>query len=65
MNSLFTFFNLREINLKKEKRKNIGIGQGPYPPMKEKTRDFLIDYFKPHNTKLYSLINKVKIMTTN
>ena len=58
MNSLFAFFNIKKINLKKEKRKNIGIGKGSYPPMKEKTRDFLIDYFKPHNKKLYSLINK-------
>ena len=42
MNSLFVFFNLSEIKLKKENRKNIGIGKGTYPPMKEKTRDFLI-----------------------
>lgn len=58
MNSLFLFFNLKEIKLKKEERKNIGIGKGPYPPMKEKTRDLLIDYFKPHNEKLYSMIGK-------
>ena len=58
MNSLFSFFNLKEINLKKEERKNIGIGKGLYSPMKESTRDMLIDYFKPHNEKLYSLINK-------
>ena len=58
MNSLFSFFNLKEIHLKKVKRKNIGIGKGKYPPMKETTRDMLIDYFKPHNQELYSLINK-------
>jgi|TARA_B100001142_G_scaffold295919_1_gene317219 hypothetical protein len=58
MNSLFVFFNLSEIKLKKENRKNIGIGKGTYPPMKEKTRDFLIDYYKPHNEKLYNLIGK-------
>ena len=58
MNSLFVFFNLPEINLKKEERKNIGIGRGKYPPMNEKTRDFLIDYYKPHNEKLYNLIGK-------
>ena len=58
MNSLFLFFNLSEINLKKETRKNIGVGKGVYPPMNKKTRDFLIDYYKPHNEKLYNLIGK-------
>ena len=58
MNSLFSFFNLEEITLKKEERKNIGVGRGPYPSMKESTRDMLIDYFKPHNEKLYSMIEK-------
>jgi hypothetical protein len=58
MNSLFVFFNLSQINLKKEDRKNIGVGKGKYPPMNEKTRDFLIDYYKPHNEKLYNLIGK-------
>ena len=58
MNSLFVFFNLSEINVKKEDRKNVGVGKGTYPPMNEKTRDFLIDYYKPHNEKLYNLIGK-------
>ena len=44
MNSLFLFFNLEEINLIKEKRKFVGAGQGSYSPMKESTRDLLIDY---------------------
>ena len=58
MNSLFVFFNLSEINVKKEDRKNVGVGKGTYPPMNEKTRDFLIDYYKPHNEKLYNLIEE-------
>ena len=58
INSLFVFFNLSEIKLKKEDRKNIGVGKGKYPSMNEKTRDFLIDYYKPHNEKLYNLIGK-------
>tara|TARA_B110000014_G_scaffold251957_1_gene229761 strand:- start:246 stop:1127 length:882 start_codon:yes stop_codon:yes gene_type:complete len=58
MNSLFVFFNLSKIKLKKEDRKNIGIGKGKYPSMNEKTRDFLIDYYKPHNEKLYNLIGR-------
>ena len=58
MNSLFVFFNLSQINLKKEDRKNIGVGKGKYPSMNEKTRDFLIDYYKPHNEKLYNLIGE-------
>ena len=58
MNSLFVFFNLSEINVKKEDRKNVGVGKGTYPPMNEKTRDFLIDYYKPHNEKLYNLIGE-------
>ena len=56
MNSLFVFFNLSKINLKKEDRKWIGAGKGKYPSMNKKTRDFLIDYYKPHNEKLYNLI---------
>ena len=32
MNSLFVFFNLSKIHLKKENRKNIGVGKGKYPP---------------------------------
>ena len=58
LNSLFLFFNLSKIKLKKETRKNIGVGKGAYPPMNKKTRDFLIDYYKPHNEKLYNLIGK-------
>ena len=58
MNSLFVFFNLSKINLKKEDRKWIGAGKGKYPSMNEKTRDFLIDYYKPHNEKLYNLIGE-------
>ena len=56
INSLFVFFNLSKINLKKEDRKWIGAGKGKYPSMNKKTRDFLIDYYKPHNEKLYNLI---------
>ena len=59
MNSLFVFFNLSEIKSKKGKSKKYwNVGKGTYPPMKEKTRDFLIDYYKPHNEKLYNLIEK-------
>ena len=29
-----------------------------YPKMKDSTREILINFFKPHNEKLYSLINQ-------
>ena len=58
MNSLFTFFGIKKIKLQKEERKNIGIGMGPYDPMKEKTRNFLLDFYKPHNSNLYKLLGK-------
>ncbi len=30
---------------------------GEYIPMKLETREFLIDYFKPHNERLYKFLN--------
>ena len=29
-----------------------------YPKIKSSTRDFLIDYFKPHNEKLFKLLGE-------
>ncbi|SVD45487.1 uncharacterized protein METZ01_LOCUS398341, partial [marine metagenome] len=29
-----------------------------YPKMKDSTRDFLVDYFKPYNEKLFELLGE-------
>ena len=58
MNSLFTFFGLKNIELTKVKRKNVGREKILHEPMKEKIREFLIDFYKPHNDRLFRMINK-------
>ena len=58
MNSLFTFFGIKNIELTKVKRKNVGAEKVLHEPMKEKIREFLIDYYRPHNEKLFRIINK-------
>lgn len=46
------------LNLPYKKIENIKtLKVSKYPPMKNETRKFLLDYFKPHNEKLYQLIN--------
>ena len=58
MNSLFTFFGIKNIELTKVKRKNVGVEKVLHEPMKEKIREFLIDFYKPHNEKLFRMIKK-------
>ena len=58
MNSLFTFFGIKNIELTKVKRKNVGIEKVLHEPMKEKIREFLIDFYKPHNDRLFRMIHK-------
>lgn len=43
------FLNLQVIDLKQYKKLNIG----NYKEMEDKTKQKLIDFFKPHNEKLY------------
>lgn len=54
MNTVFNFLQLPEYEIKipqKRKCKN-------YKKMNSDTRNFLINYYQPHNTKLYQLIGK-------
>jgi len=53
-NKIFDFLDLPRHNIKNFKKQNVS----KYPPIKEETRKFLIDYFKPYNEKLYKLINE-------
>ncbi len=54
MNKIFEFLNLPEYDLPTISNQNVG----NYSRMRQDTRKFLIDYFKPHNKKLYSLLNR-------
>ena len=58
MNELFTEFNIKNITLKKIKHQHVGNFKGSYAPMKDSTKDFLIDFYKKHNQKLFELIGK-------
>jgi hypothetical protein len=54
LNSVFKFLNLPEYEVKNpEKRK-----AAKYDKMNPKTREMLIEYFRPHNEKLYKMIGK-------
>ena len=59
MNSLFTFFGIKNIELTKVKRKNVGNEKALHEPMKEKTREFLIDFYKPENKKLLVCVSSL------
>jgi hypothetical protein len=53
-NKIFDFLDLPRYDIKNFEKQNVS----KYPPIKEETRKFLIDYFKPYNEKLYKLINE-------
>ena len=46
------------VDLKKIKHQHVGNFKGSYAPMKDSTKDFLIDFYKKHNQKLFELIGK-------
>ena len=54
MNEIFQFLELKNYNIQDISKKN----EIHYEPMKKETRKDLIEYFRPHNKKLYSLIGK-------
>ena len=54
MNTVFDFLNLPSYQLKNpQKRKH-----KKYVPMEKDTRNYLIEFYKPYNKKLYDLIQK-------
>ena len=54
MNEIFNFLGLENFNILDDSKKNKIV----YEPMKKETRRELIEYFRPYNEKLYSMINR-------
>ena len=54
MNKIFNFLELEDFDIIDDTKKN----KIRYEPMKEETRRELIEYFRPYNEKLYSMINR-------
>ena len=54
MNDVFQFLELKNFNIQDTSKKN----KKHYEPMKNETRKDLIEYFRPHNEKLYELIGR-------
>ncbi len=54
LSQIFEFLNLSKYKIKNLERKNVG----KYHDMNIKTRNFLIEYFKPYNKKLYEFLGK-------
>lgn len=53
MNEAFEFLHIPQFEIKNVEKKHVR----KYEPMKTKTRDLLIDFFKPYNTNLEKLLN--------
>lgn len=54
VNKVFNFLGLSEHNIKDFTRKNVN----KYKKMSSKTRDILIEYFKPYNAELEKMLNR-------
>ena len=54
VNKVFSFLGLPEHNIKDFTRKNVN----KYEKMSSKTRDSLIEYFKPYNAELEKMLNR-------
>lgn len=54
INIVFEFLGLPHYEIKNLQKKNVG----EYNQMNTDIRKWLIDYFKPHNEKLYKLLNR-------
>ena len=54
LRKVFEFLNLPYFKIKDFTKQN----KRKYPPMKDETRKLLIEFYKPHNEKLYSLVNQ-------
>ena len=53
-NRLFEFTGLPHFDLGELKRSNVG----KYDKMKPETRQYLVDYFRPHNQRLYEMVGR-------
>jgi len=54
MNSVFDFLELPKHKIKKSKK----IKSAKYPEMSQKTKEFLTEFYKPYNKKLFKLMGK-------
>ena len=54
LKQVFEFLNLHDFEVKNMTRKNTG----SYKMMNPKTREWLIEYFKPHNERLYKYLGQ-------
>ena len=54
LNEIFDFLDIKQVKIKDITKHNVR----KFPPMEQKTRDYLIEFFKPHNESLYKLINE-------
>jgi hypothetical protein len=54
LNQIFNFLGLSDIKINDTSQKN----KREYSPMKEKTRNLLIEFYKPRNQELYRLVNR-------
>ena len=54
LTKVFEFLDLPYFKIRDFTKQN----KREYPPMKDETRKLLIEFYKPHNEKLYSLINQ-------
>jgi len=54
LNEIFEFLNLSIYEQKSVSKLNVG----EYQSMDSQTRKFLVEYFRPHNEKLYKLLNR-------
>jgi len=54
LNEIFDFLGIKQVKIPDITKQNVR----KIPPMKQNTRDYLIEFFKPYNESLYKLINK-------
>ena len=54
LNQIFNFLEIKQVKIKDTTKHNVR----KFPPMEQKTRDYLIEFFKPYNESLYKLINE-------
>ena len=53
LEEVFNFLEIPNVKIKDLTKQNVR----KFPPMKQKTRELLIEYFKPYNEKLYDMLN--------
>ena len=54
LNQIFDFLEIKHVKIKDITKHNVR----KFPPMEQKTRDYLLDFFRPYNESLYKLIGK-------